>query len=134
MTYSANSRFLHRRLIVWLLLLSFLSLTLFPYHYHLDHSVVSAPVEHRHQNHSLDFHAHWDGEMADYEADHTIEPASDTLVAKGVRLPPALLVLGLLILLPSIRRIAGHNVECLDTLHLDPFRHDRPPLRAPPPG
>ena len=123
-----------RRTISLLLMLSFLWLTLFPYHYHLDHEDESRTGVEATSNHIVNLHDASDLTNPDHlPGSHTIEPDSDLLLKPaGAQLPLAVLVLSLLLLLPlptGIQHPHGFKVkEKLPYLRWD----TSPPLRAPP--
>lgn len=123
----------YKQAISWLLVLSFLSLTLFPCHFHLHHGEEPTPASITAYNHFVDLHGVLDLTDSDHHQDsHTIEPATDlTLKSLSVQLPLAFLVLSLLVLLPYTRA-ERLNIATIND-KLPHFRwHTTPPLRAPP--
>lgn len=123
-----------KQTISWLLVLALLSLTLFPYHYHLNHEEVASPVGIAAQQHAVDHHGALDLTVSDHQQDsHTVEPATDlTLKSSSVQVPLAILVLCLVILLPLSMRVDRLRIETVNQRLTQLRWYTTPPLRAPP--
>jgi len=119
-----------------LLVLAFLSLTLFPYHLHLHHhdDEAVAPANITTQGHVTELHGVLDPTHSEHHQDsHTIEPASDiTLKSSIIKLPFAALILVLAILLPLFKRVLSLQPAAIDQRITYHRWYTTPPLRAPP--
>ncbi len=126
----------------WLLMLAFLSLAVFPYHYHLHHVDahdgvrVAAPV------HVLDTHFytgsnesddHSDQHMDGHDNSHTIESSSDiTIKSSTSKLPLLALLFTISLLLLFSKREKLLRLAPLDRKRPSFNPYHTPPLRAPP--
>lgn len=125
-----------RQSISWLSLLTFLSLTLFPYHYHLHHDSSPETNGIASYDHVIDGHGLLAVGDSDHHRDsHIIEPVSEfTYKQSNIQLPSLLLILALVMLVPLYRRVSQLRIESSDQKPPGFFRHNTPPLRAPPHG
>jgi len=124
----------HKKAINWLLVLAFLSLTLFPYHYHLHHTDDPTEIGAATHVHVVEPHLHVGIEDAgDHDGNHTIESSSGiTLKTSGPQLPLFAMLFVLSLLLPFNRR-EEHQLSAPVNQELPPHNPGiTPPLRAPP--
>ena len=117
-----------------MLILAFLSLNLFPHHYHLHHVTDPVTQDVSLQDHFLDIHAHADiSDSSHHDATHTIKPATDLSLKKpGVQLPWVVILMTLLLIMPLLA-LQG-RLHPLSIKHWSPNSnlYTNPPLRAPP--
>lgn len=117
-----------------MLILAFLSLTLFPYHYHLHH--IADPLTHDLdiQNHVIDIHGYMDiSGFSHHDASHTVQPTTDISLKKpGIQLPWVVILVALLFALHLFAQQGRQHP--LSVKHRPPrFNYyTSPPLRAPP--
>lgn len=122
----------------WLLMLAFLSLTLFPYHYHLHHANDPAEVGVAAPSHVLDTHFYAgtgdsDDHPGDHNDSHTIESSSDiTVKSSSFQLPLLALLFVFSLLLPLNKREKHLRLSALDQKRPSLNPYNTPPLRAPP--
>lgn len=125
---------MHREAISWVLILAFLSLTLFQNHYHMYHGPASVMQDSGSQEHVTAIHGHTDiQDISHHEDSHTIQPAADaSLKTPGVQLHWVIILMTFSLLLPLLA-LAGRQLP-LPILHRLPRfnRRSTPPLRAPP--
>lgn len=124
-----------KQAISWMLIVAFLSLTLFPHHYHLHHVTDSTASESGLQEHAMDVHIYTDIEDINRHADsYIIKSGVDvSFKSQGLQLPWVVVILVVFSLLLSLflqesKRYPGPGI-------LQPRRfnrHTTPPLRAPP--
>jgi hypothetical protein len=125
------NRYTRKRAIVSLLVLSLLSLTLFPYHYHLHH--VDHPTLNGAPTHLVDSHRHLGLEDAGANDYHAVESGSDvTLKPTGFQLPLFALLLALVMLLPWSAGDRYRSSVATGRPRPSFLPHNTPPLRAPP--
>ena len=120
--------------ISWLLILAFMSLTLFPYHYHLHHAADTQAHEIGIQDHIIDIHGHHDASgFSHHDSSHTINPVSDVPVKKsGVQLQLVIILLTLVLIIPLLtQKFRQHPRAIKHRLPLSSL-YTTPPLRAPP--
>lgn len=123
-----------RAAISWILVLAFLSLTLFPHHYHMHQVPAPAMQSAELHEHVTHVHDHAGIQNFSHQIDsHTVQPVGDaSLNTPGVQLPSVitLMIFSLVLLLFAQ---AGPQ-RPLPVLHRLPRfnRHSTPPLRAPP--
>ncbi|MDT8452603.1 MAG: hypothetical protein RQ936_07670 [Gammaproteobacteria bacterium] len=118
----------------WLLMLAFLSLTVFPYHYHLHHVDKPAEVGVTAPAHVLDTHFYaGTDELGDHNDRHIIESSSDiSIKSPGLQLPSVELLFLISLLLAFNKREKPLRLTQLD-LKLPPLNpYSIPQLRAPP--
>lgn len=133
--FASHNMATHKQVIVWLLLLSFLSLMLFPNHYHLYHDSSSTIADIEAHDHEVSFHDSVDQLYADHHQDNHIVDVSTDLTFKpaNIQLPLIVLILSLVLLLPLYSgaitqlRLAFSNHKPSGL-----YRFSIPPLRAPP--
>ncbi len=117
-----------------MLILAFLSLTLFPHHYHLHHAADPVTQDVSLQNHVIDIHAHADiSDSSHHDAAHIIKPATDLSLKKpGLQLPWVVILMTLLLTMPLLA-LQG-RLNPLSIKHWSPSSnlYTNPPLRAPP--
>jgi hypothetical protein len=123
-----------REAISWMLMLAFLSLTLFPSHYHF-HRVADAsvPAPEGHAR-TTDVHVHTALDALDHHEDgHVIKSVADVpLKVQGGKLSWVFALMVFLPLLPFVARLTRLHPQSL--VHRLPRsrRHNIPPTRAPP--
>lgn len=134
MTHTYYRRAARQSGISWTLILAFLSLTLFPYHSHLQHAADSVAQTDDNPQHAIDFHAHMDGSgFSHHDDSHSIKPVTDAPIKKpGVQLPWFAILLALLLILP-LRALQGRLQPASVGPEFYRFRpYLTPQLRAPP--
>ncbi len=123
----------HERL-SWLLILTFLSLTLFPHHYHLHHVTDSALHDSGIQEHVTDIHVRtYLNDTVHHGDGHIIKSVADApLKNHGAKLSWVVILVTFMLFLPLFAQ-AGCPFP-LSIIHRLPRsnRHTTPPLRAPP--
>ena len=131
---AAHSVVTRQKAVSCLLMLAFLSMTLFPFHYHLSHAQDQSPYDSVSYAHVLDIHFHADnGETNDHDGSHTIESAANkTLKSTATPLPLFALLITLLLLVPFNRRGGLLRPLPLHQIYRSLYPHHGPPLRAPP--
>ncbi|MDH3979048.1 MAG: hypothetical protein OEU91_00900 [Gammaproteobacteria bacterium] len=125
---------LHKRAISCLLIPAFLFLTLFPFHYHLQHVADADVHESSIYSHAIDLHVLADiDDPAHHTDSHTIDPASyATLKLSVLQLPLFILAFTLLVFsLPAVQHVR-YNLASLVRSCSQHNRYTTPPLRAPP--
>ena len=117
-----------------MLILAFLSLTLFPYHYHLHHAADTQAHDVGIQDHVIDIHGHLDASgFSHHDDSHTINPVTDVPIKKSnVPLQLVFVLLTLLLIMPLLtQKVRQHPRSVKHRLPLSNF-YTTPPLRAPP--
>ncbi|MDT8388657.1 MAG: hypothetical protein RQ736_14215 [Thiogranum sp.] len=117
-----------------MLILVFLSMTLFPQHFHMHHTAdVTGHDSHSHA-HVVDIHAHTGASDISHHNDgHIIESGADmSFKTPGLQLPWIAVLVLFSLLLPVFSRANGWHPPD-ESRRLRRFnRHSIPPLRAPP--
>ncbi|MBU1191652.1 MAG: hypothetical protein KKE76_08060 [Gammaproteobacteria bacterium] len=134
MTSALSIKAARKEGISWLLILAFLSLTLFPHHYHLHHAAEAQTHDVGIQDHVIDIHGHADASGFNHHDDgHTIKPATDVSIKKsGVQLQLVIILLALLLIIPIVaQNVRQHPRSVKHRLPLSSL-YTTPPLRAPP--
>lgn len=123
-----------RDAISWMLVVSLLLLTLFPFHYHLHHDVSAQINGATTHSHVTELHILEAANDADhYEVGHTVDSAVDpTLKYNNVWPPVFVILLTLSVLLPLSMRTFSYAQLSLSQRLPRFIRHSSPPLRAPP--
>jgi hypothetical protein len=118
----------------WMLILAFLSLTLFPRHYHIHH--VADPVVHDSsiQEHVIDIHSHADiNDISHHINIHIIKSSVDSSLKTPGFQPSWVAIPVIFSLLLPLLAHKGHRYPLSAMQRLPRFiRHRIPPLRAPP--
>jgi hypothetical protein len=125
---------LHKRGISCLLIVAFLVLALFPFHFHLHHADDAASHDSAAYSHTIDMHAYADVSDVEHHGDgHAIEPTTyTTLKITTLQLPLFIAAFTLLVLLlPGAQHIRYRLVSVTQGSSRD-TRYTTPPLRAPP--
>ena len=130
----AHSAATRQKAVSCLLMLAFVSMTLFPFHYHLSHAQDQTPYGGASYAHVLDIHFHaGNGETDHHDGSHTIEsPANKTLKSATTPLPLFALLIALALLVPLNKRGVLHRSIPLQQAYRSVYPHYTPPLRAPP--
>ena len=126
----------HKQVIIWLLVFSFLSLTLFSYHYHLNHDSGLTTFDVEAHDHERDIH-HGSGQIdIDHQQDsHTVDLSSDiTFKPTNIQSPLFALILSLALLLPLYLGGVPQSFTSSNNKLTNHLRFNTPPLRAPPLG
>ena len=133
-TFSPHIIPAHMKGITWLILLSFLSMTLFSNHYHLHHDADSTHVEQKAHDHEMDFHFVSDEIDVDHhQDDHTVDLSSDiTFKPTNIQIPLFVLIVTLVLLLPLFSGLVRQSFPYRNNKFLKQLRFNTPPLRAPP--
>jgi len=135
--FASHNMATHKQVIVWLLMLSFLSLMLFPNHYHIYHDSSSTIADIEAHDHEVGFHDSVDLVHADHHQDsHIVDLSTDiTFKSTNIKLPLFVLILSLVLLLPLYSG-ALSQLRLVSSNHKPSglYRFSIPPLRAPPLG
>lgn len=136
MTLASYRRDTRQTAISWMLVLAFLSLTLFPHHYHLHHTDGPAPQDSGIHEHAASVHTHAHAasdDISHHEDAHIIKTVADApLKFQASKLAWVAILLTFLLLLPLFTQVGRTHPLAL-TRPLPRFnRHTTPPLRAPP--
>ncbi len=117
-----------------MLIVAFLVLALFPFHFHLHHADDAASHDSAAYTHTIDMHVYADVSDVEHHGDgHAIEPTTyTTLKITTLQLPLFILAFTLLVLLlPAVQHVR-YNLASLTRSCSQDTRYTTPPLRAPP--
>lgn len=135
--FASHNMATHKQVIIWLLMLSFLLLTLFPNHYHIYHDSGSTTADIEAHDHEVDFHgsAH-QIDIDPHQHSHIVDLSSDlTRKPMKTQLPLFVLILSLIWLLPLYSGAITHlRLAFSNHKPSGLYRFSIPPLRAPPLG
>lgn len=143
MYYTSERLDTDRRATSWLLIMLFLSLTLFPVHFHFYHEEgaghTDAVADHHVDHHKAGDHvtqAHGALDIFDLdhnEGSHTIEPVSDSkMKAASYQLVLAFLIISLVLLSVSPVRALSRRLEDFEQKLSCLHWYNSPPQRGPP--